>query len=378
MGYSGVRGGQEAIHAAERLARRDRLGGASRWLELDQITGRLGLAVDRVMGEAGLWAPELAARAIRQSRGDLLEAAQLLRAHRSTLPRLAYSSPVPVAALRPVRRISPAYRNPPGGQILGATDDYTPRILDLADESTARVSAPRPSRPATAGVPATTGVPATAGVPATTGVPATAAPDPSVPPVGLPPAGLLADRRDPTDPEPFDITRAPARPGIPRSARLTAMARAETGSLTHLWYLVTQAPRNAQPEIPLELRRGHLPLRVEHPFTGSPVTVAGVRVSEARTVRPDARPHPDGSRFDIGYGLCLGDNEAKALAMAGLDLLVHRDKTTNRLEQRVLTALDGPELAGYLEHLKLPHYVDFRSIVDRLRALQAPNPEEGL
>ncbi|MBI0385229.1 carbon-phosphorus lyase complex subunit PhnI, partial [Streptomyces albiflaviniger] len=93
MGYSGVRGGQEAIAAAERLARRDRLGGASRWLELEQITGRLGLAVDRVMGEAGLWAPELAARAIRQSRGDLLEAAQLLRAHRSTLPRLAYGSP---------------------------------------------------------------------------------------------------------------------------------------------------------------------------------------------------------------------------------------------------------------------------------------------
>ncbi|MFD0647650.1 carbon-phosphorus lyase complex subunit PhnI [Streptomyces malaysiensis subsp. malaysiensis] len=231
MGYSGVRGGQEAIHAAERLARRDRLGGASRWLELDQITGRLGLAVDRVMGEAGLWAPELAARAIRQSRGDLLEAAQLLRAHRSTLPRLAYSSPVPAAAIRPVRRISPAYRNPPGGQILGATHDYTPRILDLADEDTARATAPPPRRPATAGTPVV-------------------APDSAVPPVGLPPAGLLADRRDPTDPEPFDITRAPARPGVPRSARLTAMTRAETGSLTHLWYLVAQAPRNAQPEIP--------------------------------------------------------------------------------------------------------------------------------
>ncbi|WP_262698514.1 MULTISPECIES: carbon-phosphorus lyase complex subunit PhnI [Streptomyces] len=359
MGYSGVRGGQEAIAAAERLMRRDRFAGSSRWLDPDQITGRLGLAVDRVMGEAGLWAPERAARAIRQSRGDLLEAAQLLRAHRSTLPRLAYASPVPAAALRPVRRIAPAYRNPPGGQVLGATHDYTPRILDLTDEGTARASAPRPSRPATAGVPATT------------------TPDPGVPPVGRPPAGLLADRRDPTDPGPFDITRAPARPGVPRSARLTAMARAETGSLTHLWYLVAQAPRNAQPEIPLELRRGHLPLRVEHPFTGSPVTVAGVRVSEARTVRPDARPHPDGSRFDIGYGLCLGDNEAKALAMAGLDLLVHRDKTANRLEQRVLTALDGPELAGYLEHLKLPHYVDFRSIVDRLRALRDPNPEEG-
>ncbi|MBD3002591.1 carbon-phosphorus lyase complex subunit PhnI [Streptomyces sp. 5-10] len=352
MGYSGVRGGQEAIAAAERLVHRDRFAGSSRWLELDQITGRLGLAVDRVMGEAGLWAPERAARAIRQSRGDLLEAAQLLRAHRSTLPRLAYSSPVAATALRPVRRIAPAHRNPPGGQVLGITGDYTPRILDLTDEDTSRATPPPPRRPATSGAPVT-------------------APDPIARPSGLPPAGLLADRRDATDPHPFDITRAPARPGAPRSARLSSMARAETGSLTHLWYLVTRAPRHDQPETPLELRRGHLPLRVEHPFTGSPVTVAGVRVTEARTVRPDARPRPDGSRFDIGYGLCLGDNEAKALAMAGLDLLVHRDGVTDRLEQQVLTALDGPEAAGYLEHLKLPHYVDFRSIVDRIRAVWA-------
>lgn len=352
MGYAGVRGGQEAIAAAERLIRRDRFGGSSRWLELDQITARLGRAVDRVMGEAGLWAPDRAARAIRQSRGDLLEAAQLLRAHRSTLPRLAYGPPVGTDALRPVRRIAPAHRNPPGGQVLGATDDYTPRILDLTDEETARATAPPPRRPATAGAPVT-------------------APDPTVPAAANPPAGLLADRRDPTDPDPFDITRAPARPGAPRSARLTSLARAETGSLTHLWYTVTRAPHHDQPEIPLELRRGHLPLRVEHPFTGSPVTVAGVRVTEARTVRATDRPRPDGSRFDIGYGLCFGDNEAKALAMAGLDLLVHRDGATDRLEQKVLTALDGPEASGYLEHLKLPHYVDFRSTIDRIRAVRA-------
>ena len=94
MGYAGVRGGQEAIVAAERLVQQARYGGSSPWLELDQITERLPLAVDRVMGEGGLWAPELAARAIRQSQGDLLEAAQLLRAHRSTLPRLGYSLPV--------------------------------------------------------------------------------------------------------------------------------------------------------------------------------------------------------------------------------------------------------------------------------------------
>ncbi|MEU4657537.1 carbon-phosphorus lyase complex subunit PhnI [Streptomyces sp. NPDC023723] len=358
MGYSGVRGGQEAIAAAERLVRRDRFGGTSPWLELDQITGRLGLAVDRVMGEAGLWSAGLAARAIRQARGDVLEAAQLLRAHRSTLPRLAYSLPVATTVLRPVRRIAPAHRNPPGGQLLGHTTDYTPRVLDVTDDAPAAASAPAPGA----------GVPADAVHGVRTPDAATAQADRHA---GAMPPGLLADRRDPADPGPYDITRSPARPGTPRSARLTALARAETGSLTHLWYTVTRAPRHDQPEIPIELRRGRLPLRVAHPVTGGPVTVAEVRVTEARTVRPDPRPRPDGSRFDTGYGLCLGDNEAKALAMAGLDLLVHRDGATDRLEQKVLIALDGPEASGFLEHLKLPHYVDFRSTVDRVRAVRA-------
>nr|WTB33481.1 carbon-phosphorus lyase complex subunit PhnI [Streptomyces sp. NBC_00830] len=355
MGYAGVRGGQEAIVAAERLAHQARFGGRSRWLELDQITGHLPLAVDRVMGEGGLWAPELAARAVRQAQGDLLEAAQLLRAHRSTLPRLGYSLPVDTASLRPVRRIVPSHRNPTGGQILGTTADHTPRVLDLTPEGTAEDTAGRavPARPSEA-------APAARPAPFRDGLAA---------------AGLLADRRDTADPEPYDITRAPARPGTPRSARLGAMARAETGSLTHLWYTASRSPRNDGPQIPLELRRGSLPLRVTHPHTGRPVTVTRARVTEARVVRPDDRPRPDGSRFDVGYGLCFGDNDPKALAMAALDLLVHRDAATDRLEQNVLIALDGPEASGFLEHLKLPHYVDFRSTMERVQAVRAAAAE---
>jgi alpha-D-ribose 1-methylphosphonate 5-triphosphate synthase subunit PhnI len=81
-------------------------------------------------------------------------------------------------------------------------------------------------------------------------------------------------------------------------------------------------------------------------------------------------PGEDATRLDVGYGLCFGDNEAKALAMAGLDLLVHRDPATDRLEQKVLIHLDGPEASGFLEHLKLPHYVDFRSTMERLQAVR--------
>ncbi|TDD03734.1 carbon-phosphorus lyase complex subunit PhnI, partial [Nonomuraea diastatica] len=138
MGYSGASGGHEAILAAERLVERHRYGGSSAWLAIDQITGRLRLAVDRIMGEGGLWAPELAARALRQAEGDVQEAAQLLRAHRSTLPRVAYSEPVHADELRVSRRISPAFRNPPGSQVLGRTLDYVGRLLDLMPEEQAK------------------------------------------------------------------------------------------------------------------------------------------------------------------------------------------------------------------------------------------------
>ena len=55
MGYAAARGGLDAIEAAENLVRRKRLNADCDWVTPDQIVGRFRLAVDRVMGEAGLW-----------------------------------------------------------------------------------------------------------------------------------------------------------------------------------------------------------------------------------------------------------------------------------------------------------------------------------
>ncbi|WP_214319796.1 carbon-phosphorus lyase complex subunit PhnI [Nonomuraea sediminis] len=352
MGYSGASGGHEAILAAEELVRRHRYGGDSARLGIDQITGRLRLAVDRVMGEGGLWAPDLAARALRQAEGDVQEAAQLIRAHRSTLPRLAYSEPVHADELRVVRRISPAFRNPPGDQLLGRTLDYVGRLLDLLPDD----QPPVPADPAPADPPPTDGEH-----------------DPRRPPrlLGLlREMGMVVERRGEGDAEPYDITRQPIRPGVPRSARLTAMARAETGALVHLWYSHTFRPGRHNHEFPGEVRHGRLPVRVRHPLTGEPVTVAEVRVTEVETIDDLDRPEEDRTMLDLGYGMCFGHNERKAIAMAGLDLLVHRDDGRTELEQEVLLTLDGIEAGGFLEHLKLPHYVDFRSVLDRKRAVR--------
>src|SRR5215510_6138250 len=132
MGYTAVKGGLEAIEAAERLIDSLPTDPGESTLELRQLCHQLGAAVDKVIGEGGVYAPELAAQAIRQTEGDLFEAAFVLRAYRSTLPRLGYAEAVRGDQMRLQRRISSAFRDIPGGQLLGRTRDYTQRLLDLS------------------------------------------------------------------------------------------------------------------------------------------------------------------------------------------------------------------------------------------------------
>jgi alpha-D-ribose 1-methylphosphonate 5-triphosphate synthase subunit PhnI len=366
MGYVAAKGGFTAIRAAEELVERTRYEAGSSWLELDQIIERLPYAVDRVIGEGGLWDELLAARALRQAQGDPIEAAHLVRAHNSTLPRLGYAEAVEADELEVLRRIVPAFREPPGPQLLGRTLDYTGRLLDTSPEDDARrraaeTAAARTSRPA--------------------------GEQRDQPPRHIPARlldvlranGVTVDRRRADDPEPADITRVPARPGAPRSARLSAMARAETGALVQLWYRNILGPDRHLHEITLgEVRHGRLPVRVEHPLAGGAVTVGQVRVTEVEAIEDLDRPDEDRTKFDVGYGLCFGHNERKAIAMANLDIALCRDDGSSPLEQSVLMTTDGLDSSGFLEHLKLPHYVTFRSMMERKTAIrEAGEPEEA-
>jgi len=378
MGYAAASGGLDAILAAEELMRAKRDGGSSPPLGLDQVTERLNLAVDRVMGEAALWAPRLAAVALRQAEGDLIEAAHLLRAYRSTRPRLARALTVCADELEILRRIVPAYRVPPGPQLLGRTLDYVGRLLDVGAAPTA--PAPAPGGPAPGG-------PAPGG-------PAPGGPAPGGPAPGEPgesdaradgnprrpgrlldllrSQGMVRDRRRHDDPEPHDVTRDPVRPGAPRSARLSVMARAETGALVNLWYRNILGPDGYIHEITLgEVRHGRLPVRVAHPVTGQPVCLGSVRVTEVEAIEDLDGTAEERGLFDVGYGMCLGHNERKAIAMANLDIAVERDGGRSPLEQSVLMTTDGLDASGFLEHLKLPHYVTFRSMVERKAAIRA-------
>jgi alpha-D-ribose 1-methylphosphonate 5-triphosphate synthase subunit PhnI len=354
MGYVAVRGGAEAIARAGELAEHERTRGDSAPLGVDQIRDQLRLAVDRIMGEGSLYAPDLAALAFQQAAGDTLEAAFMLRAYRATRPRLAYSVPVDTGRMRILRRISPAFKEIPGGQFLGATSDYSLRLLDfelLSDTEERREAFRRRLFD---------------------GAPARAVPD-SLPKVIeiLRRDGLLVERARGATPEPrFDLTRQSLTFPAPRAATLQGLARGETGGVLALAYSSLRGYGDIHPIIG-ELRVGLVPLEVPHPETGAPVLAGEVKVTEtevlARLSRGDERP-----RFGLGYGLCFGQNETKAIAMAILDRCIQAGTPGMPASNQefVLSHVDGIEAMGFTNHFKLPHYVDFRSDLDRVRRAQ--------
>lgn len=131
--YVAVKGGERAIREAHALLADMRRGDTViAELTLEQIQNQMSLAVDRVMNEGSLFDPELAALAIKQAQGDMIEAIFLLRAYRTTLPRHGETVPLETCQMRILRRISAVFKDVPGGQLLGPTYDYTHRLLDFS------------------------------------------------------------------------------------------------------------------------------------------------------------------------------------------------------------------------------------------------------
>ena len=114
MGYVAVTGGQEAIQASIQLLKEYRSKG-ERPVDLQVLRDRMGLLIDRIMSEAGLYAPDYAALALKQCEGSPEEAVFLLRAYRSTLPRNYTSRTVSGDQMHIRRRISSAVRTSSGG-----------------------------------------------------------------------------------------------------------------------------------------------------------------------------------------------------------------------------------------------------------------------
>jgi alpha-D-ribose 1-methylphosphonate 5-triphosphate synthase subunit PhnI len=358
VGYVAVTAGEEVIERAEDLFEKRRLEGDEPLVSVDQIDEQLGRLTAQAMGEGGLYAPRIAARAVKQAQGDTTEAAFLLRAYRSTLERWGGTVPADHDDVFATRRVSPAYKDVPGGQILGATKDYTQRLLDFDLDEGSR----DPTADWDLGDEPPERLRNVMTVLREEGL--VAGPDAD--------EDDTASRQDvegTDDAEPFDTTRDPVLFPAPRDAVLQELARGETGAITALGYSTLRGYGSVHPTL-AEVRTGDLPVTVEHPYTGEPAEVTSAQITETESVVPVYAKRDD-PRFSFGYGLVFGRNERKAIGMSILDASIQLGGDEPAEDgEFVLDVVDGIDSFGFIEHLKLPHYVTFQSTLDRIRTLR--------
>lgn len=350
MAYVAVKGGERAIDNAHAWLAEDRRGDAAvPEVTLAQINEQLGRAVDRVMAEGALYDPELAALALKQAQGDQIEAAFLLRAYRTTLPRFGVSGAVETGAMRIRRRISAVFKDLPGGQILGPTYDYTHRLLDFG---LAEGAQPAPAVLAEA-------------------------PGEPVMPVHtiLRQEGMIEpDAND--DPEPGDITRAPMTFPASRDVRLQTLARGDEGFLLAMGYSTQRGWGGTHPFVG-EIRVGEVAVEFTPPELGFAIEIGEISVTECQMINQFTGSKTKPPQFTRGYGLVFGHAERKAMGMALVDRALRCDEFGEEAtapaqnQEFVLYHSDNIEGTGFVEHLKLPHYVDFQSELESLRRMRA-------
>jgi alpha-D-ribose 1-methylphosphonate 5-triphosphate synthase subunit PhnI len=346
--YVAAKGGERAIRNSQTLLAEARRGDrALPELSLEQIRQQLRLAVDRVMTEGSVYDPDLAALALRQASGDSVEAVFLLRAFRATLPRLGYSEPVDTAAMRLWRRISATFKDLPGGQVLGPTYDYTQRLLDFSGEE---------NSPA---------------------VEADCAGEASPRVVDLLDHEGLIEAQQPAegDPDPGDLTREPLSFPAPRALRLQNLARGDEGFLLAMGYSTQRGYAHSHP-FAGEIRYGMVEVELVPEELGFPVVVGELALTECQMVNQFAGSKSEPPQFTRGYGLAFGQCERKSMAMALVDRALRAEELGEaagapaQMQEFVLSHSDSLEASGFVQHLKLPHYVDFQAELELVRKMR--------
>ncbi|MBT2582235.1 carbon-phosphorus lyase complex subunit PhnI [Planococcus sp. ISL-109] len=363
MGYVPVKGGTRAIEASTQRLKYERLKDEE-IVEIKTILSSMRGMIDQVMSEASLYSPELAALAIKQATGSMEEAVFLMRAHRSTLPRQYYSQTVEAETMFVERRISASFKDIPGGQLLGATYDYTHRLLDfdlLEEQPNSVQSWLAEYKKQFKNV-------------------ETAQELVYFPKVVdyLRQEGLF-ETHEKNNAVPNDVTKKSLQFPSSRSARLQILTRGQTGAVTSLGYASLRGYGQVHPTVG-EVRVGRIPIYLEYPNaveqdSDDEFYIGEIRVTEVESfvpVKVKNDNNEDELDFEIGYGACYGQNETKAIAMSILDqCLEHTDVDfPTHDEEFVLLHIDSVESTGFISHLKMPHYVTFQSKLDSIRQVK--------
>jgi alpha-D-ribose 1-methylphosphonate 5-triphosphate synthase subunit PhnI len=257
------------------------------------------------------------------------------------------------------RRISAAFKDIPGGQILGPSLDYSHRLLDFSLWDEAQETIPGNVGPAEASIGDS---------------PDPVHPFPKVTDF-LRSEGLLPVLPQSDEP-PRDVTKHSLDFPASRSERLQVLSRGQTGAVIALGYASLRGYGLLHPTVG-ELRVGRIAVQVPDPLGSESEDDAyylgEIRVTEVETLVPVSVSRGQGRHeveFDLGYGFCFGHNESKAIAMSILDQGLERPdpRYPTQDEEFVLLHVDSVEATGFISHLKLPHYVTFQSKLDSVRS----------
>lgn len=334
MAYYAIKGGEEAIKNSLNFYT-DTTFEASKFDD-EELMKSFVYAIDKVISEGALYSKKLASQAIKRSAGDLLNASFILRAHRSSCQRVGICKELDVNDMRLFRRVSSAFKDIEGGQLLGPSNDYEVKLL--VDLKNASVNLEEYSTKQ-----------------------------------NIVKSALTPLREDnlikvlPKEEEPCDITRIYPISPYSRSAVLQVMSRGEGGSLLGFAYTSMRGYGDVHPTIG-DLRVGELDIVFTHPFSKNEVKIGSIEATAVESVGTFNKDSNGQTKLTTGFGFCFGRNETKAISISIIDLSLYNNSFSVGTEQiiasdfeMIMHHTDGIESFGFTNHYKLPHYVTFQT-----------------
>jgi alpha-D-ribose 1-methylphosphonate 5-triphosphate synthase subunit PhnI len=106
------------------------------------------------------------------------------------------------------------------------------------------------------------------------------------------------------------------------------------------------------------------------------VPLGSIELTECQMVNQFKGSTTEAPCFTRGYGLAFGQSERKTMSMALVDRALRARELGEEAvapaqdEEFVMSHSDNVQSTGFVEHLKLPHYVDFQSELGLLRKLR--------
>ena len=162
---------------------------------------------------------------------------------------------------------------------------------------------------------------------------------------------------------------------MPRDQRLQSLARGDEGFLLSLAYSTQRG--YGRPTRCREIRLGEVEIEFMPEELGFPIVIGELTLDRCEMINQFKGSADVPLTFTRGYGLGCGQCERKVMAMALVDRSLRAGELGEERaapaqdEEFVISHCDNVQATGFVEHLKLPHYVDFQAELVLLRQLRA-------